>query len=204
VRSVVATAVTQRSGNGHRTRQRIIDASRQLFATRGFESTSVRDIAAACGISDAAIFYHFPEKIDILEALVSGEIELPVSRPADVPKCADSLSARIVDRAMEIFDQNRDLMRIVLGRGLAGDELSRGRYQDWTEFWEGRLAPVIEQTSPMTGDESRQISRQIVLLVFMAVQDRLLLRRDETLTPAERRSDLRDFLVRSTERLLVS
>lgn len=162
----------------------------------------MRDIAAACGVSDAAIFYYFPEKGDILLALVSCGIEMPAVPSQQAGSVADPLPERIVDEALRTYDQNRDLIRIVMARGLAGDERSRSQFRDWTDFWVGRLSPVIEQVSSVTQEVSRQVARQIVLLVFMAVQDRLLLRRDDRLTPAERRSDLRDFLVRAVERLL--
>lgn len=53
------------------TREQILTAARDLFADRGFEQTSLREIAAEVGITKAALYYHFPSKADILEALVA-------------------------------------------------------------------------------------------------------------------------------------
>jgi len=41
-------------------RQRILDIALELFATRGYAGTSMRDIAAELGVTKAAPYYHFP------------------------------------------------------------------------------------------------------------------------------------------------
>lgn len=37
-----------------------------LMAKNGYEGTSTRDIAGAAGVSVAALYYHFPSKLDVL------------------------------------------------------------------------------------------------------------------------------------------
>ena len=44
------------------TRDRLLDEAERLFAERGFEATSVRDITAAAGANLAAVNYHFGGK----------------------------------------------------------------------------------------------------------------------------------------------
>ena len=44
------------------TRRRILEAARELFGTDGFDCTTVRQIASAVGITDAALYYHFKSK----------------------------------------------------------------------------------------------------------------------------------------------
>ena len=63
-------AVAKRTRRGPHTRQQILDASLRLFSERGFARTTVRDIARQAGITDAAIYYHFDSKRELLEALV--------------------------------------------------------------------------------------------------------------------------------------
>lgn len=48
------------------TRERILSVALELFAARGYEGTSIRDIAEHMGMTKAAIFYHFPAKEQIL------------------------------------------------------------------------------------------------------------------------------------------
>lgn len=56
---------------GTDTRARILEASAKLFVERGFEATSVRDIAAAIGISNPSLYHHFSSKGALLEQLLA-------------------------------------------------------------------------------------------------------------------------------------
>lgn len=49
---------------------RILDAAEDLFANKGFEATSVVDIAAVIGISGPAIYKHYGSKTDIYDAVI--------------------------------------------------------------------------------------------------------------------------------------
>ena len=52
------------------TKQKILDASLSLFATKGFRETTVRDIASAVGLQQGALYNHFENKDAILTALL--------------------------------------------------------------------------------------------------------------------------------------
>ncbi len=51
------------------TRERILDIALDLFIEKGFDKTSLREIAEKLGFSKAALYYHFASKDDILLAL---------------------------------------------------------------------------------------------------------------------------------------
>jgi AcrR family transcriptional regulator len=53
------------------TRQRILDTARKLFASKGFENTSTRDLASAAGIGAGTLFNYFPTKEAIAMTLVA-------------------------------------------------------------------------------------------------------------------------------------
>lgn len=46
----------------------IAEAAARLFATQGFENTSVAQIAAEVGTSPASVFYYFPDKASLFRA----------------------------------------------------------------------------------------------------------------------------------------
>jgi AcrR family transcriptional regulator len=50
---------------------RILVAGLDLFATRGYHATSIRDIAAGCGLQSASLYGHFASKEAILAELVT-------------------------------------------------------------------------------------------------------------------------------------
>ncbi len=51
------------------TRERILDAALDLFLEKGFDKTSLREIAEKLGFTKAALYYHFGSKDDIFMAL---------------------------------------------------------------------------------------------------------------------------------------
>src|ERR1700735_5665724 len=48
------------------TRERILDIALELFNEKGYENTSLREIAERLGTTKAALYYHFERKQDIL------------------------------------------------------------------------------------------------------------------------------------------
>ncbi|MEK6697146.1 MAG: TetR/AcrR family transcriptional regulator [Candidatus Deferrimicrobiota bacterium] len=52
------------------TRRKILVEATRLFARQGFHKTTVSDLARAIGMTPGALFYHFPSKRAILEAVV--------------------------------------------------------------------------------------------------------------------------------------
>jgi TetR/AcrR family transcriptional regulator, transcriptional repressor for nem operon len=59
------------AGTGASTVTRILDIAEELVQARGFNGFSYADIAAAVGISKAALHYHFPGKADLGLALIT-------------------------------------------------------------------------------------------------------------------------------------
>ena len=48
------------------TRERLLRAAADVFAERGYDGTRVADIAVAAGVSNGALYAHFPSKADLL------------------------------------------------------------------------------------------------------------------------------------------
>lgn len=51
-------------------RERILEEAARLFAKSGYENSSVADLAAAIGVSKAAIYHYYPTKQDIYDAII--------------------------------------------------------------------------------------------------------------------------------------
>ena len=78
-----AAPQTDGARRGARTRERILDAAEQLFATRGYAETTLREIAAQVGIQNPSIYKHFATKAEIYEAVVERLADGDLSRPLD-------------------------------------------------------------------------------------------------------------------------
>lgn len=53
-----------------------MDVAAGLFVQHGYAATSLREIAAACGIKAASVYYHFGSKDDLLEAVLRRGIQV--------------------------------------------------------------------------------------------------------------------------------
>ena len=60
-------------------KQRYLEIAEGLFTERGYKSVSIRDIAQACGVTNAAIYYHFKNK----ESLFAEVLENHAGRLSD-------------------------------------------------------------------------------------------------------------------------
>jgi len=59
---------------GSETRAEVQRVALALFTTKGFEATSLREIAEQLGITKAALYYHFTSKDDIVHSLVAARL----------------------------------------------------------------------------------------------------------------------------------
>lgn len=60
------------------TRERILYEASNLFARQGYHGTTTREIAAAVGIRQPSLFYHFASKPAIVEALLDSDLDRAV------------------------------------------------------------------------------------------------------------------------------
>ncbi len=56
------------------TRRRIQEVALDLFTERGYEATSLREIAEVLGVTKAALYYHFKTKEDIVTSLTQEHV----------------------------------------------------------------------------------------------------------------------------------
>lgn len=97
-----------RGASGQARREQIVTLAARLFGEKGYDGTSLRDIAEAAGITKAALYYHFPDKERLYEDVAMTRIrELLEEVKAAIEKSDDPVekirlfliaSARRMDR----------------------------------------------------------------------------------------------------------
>ncbi|MCI0384002.1 TetR/AcrR family transcriptional regulator [Streptomyces sp. CNQ085] len=70
------TRRTRRRMTGEERREQLLDIGRALFAERGFEGTSVEEIAAKAGVSKPVVYEHFGGKEGLYAVVVDRETRL--------------------------------------------------------------------------------------------------------------------------------
>ncbi len=91
------------------TRQRLIDGAIQAIRQHGIAGTSARSIAAAAGVNQALVFYHFGSVHDLLEVA-----------------CVAATEARVAPFLARLDEVTTLRQLLELGRGLHDEERSLG------------------------------------------------------------------------------
>ncbi|MEH2197070.1 TetR/AcrR family transcriptional regulator [Nostoc sp.] len=96
------------------TRTRILEAAQRLFASKGFDGTTTRDLAQAAGVAEGTLFRHFPNKKAILvEVATSGWVEILTDLLTELSEMGSYKAvAQVMRRRMWNFQKNADLMRV--------------------------------------------------------------------------------------------
>ncbi|HEY6868918.1 MAG TPA: TetR/AcrR family transcriptional regulator [Novosphingobium sp.] len=61
------------------TRQRVLEATAELFRTNGYLATSMRDIAGALGMKSGSLYYYYDSKEALLAAILNDAIDAHIS-----------------------------------------------------------------------------------------------------------------------------
>jgi AcrR family transcriptional regulator len=103
------------------TERKILDAALEMFRTKGFEETTMRDIAGAAGVATGAAYYYYPSK----DAIVLGFYERscvemqPQIEEVLAPE-AGGLEDRLktlINVKLEYFAPYRSVLRALLKNG---------------------------------------------------------------------------------------
>jgi AcrR family transcriptional regulator len=71
---VVAPVLNRRQAAKIRTRGKVLASARALFAARGYEPATIRDIAKGADMSTGAVFANFQDKAELFEAVLAEDL----------------------------------------------------------------------------------------------------------------------------------
>ena len=96
-----------------RTRQKVLDAARALFIERGYDASTVRDIARRAGMSTGAVFANFQDKSDLFEAVVVDDFERVAERMRAAAAVQAPLDQKLVSVLASGYDYYADSLPLV-------------------------------------------------------------------------------------------
>lgn len=102
------------------TRARILEASRRIFNQRGYAATTQAEIAAAVGISQGNLTYHFPTKRDLVAHLEDGARERIRARRASLRTGA--IADDYVEHLLFAMSLTREYRFLLRDRAQFGDD----------------------------------------------------------------------------------
>lgn len=113
-----------KNADGQRTRQAILDAALDLFAEKGFFGTSLRDVAAAVGVRESALYNYFPGKTALFDAILSAHQDSKMERLAPLADGAivdgKAVLLRLATTTLDGYVEPREqkLFRILMSDGI--------------------------------------------------------------------------------------
>ncbi|PCM45127.1 TetR/AcrR family transcriptional regulator [Marinobacter sp. ANT_B65] len=115
-------------------RGRLLREAARLFRDKGYERTTVRDLAAAVGIQSGSLFHHFRTKEEILKAVMVETIRL---------------NTAVMQAAMDAADSSREKLRALVSaelesiNGQTGEAMAVLVYE-WRSLSETSQAEVLK------------------------------------------------------------
>ncbi len=78
---------------GARTRARIVENAAALIDERGVAGTTLDDVKAAAGVSGSQMYHYFPDKDDLVQAVIDYQAETIVNRNRDALRSVNGVEA---------------------------------------------------------------------------------------------------------------
>ncbi|MEU7044831.1 helix-turn-helix domain-containing protein [Streptomyces varsoviensis] len=144
------------------TKQRILEAARELFLRHGVQRTSLQDIAARLGITKPALYYHFSSREELVRSIV-----LPILEEEEEFLTRQEALAEVEPRALleGYFDfhyRHRDEMVLMLSELTTLADLG---LIDRVMAWRGRLGQLLHGPEPTLEQATR------AAIAFGGIQD---------------------------------
>lgn len=115
--SAHTTSPEEPDGEGGARRRRLIDAALEVFGRKGYRRATIRDLAAAAGVSPGLFYHYFRDKADLLRAVLETYSLLPEVRrilavAADRP--AHEVLLEVAEQMNQLLGHRAALVRIIV------------------------------------------------------------------------------------------
>jgi TetR/AcrR family transcriptional regulator len=158
-------------------RQQILEAlARELETHPGTRITTAR-LAEVVGVSEAALYRHFPSKAKMFEALIEFSEESVFSlanRILGEETQASKRCERILAMLLTFSDRNPGITRVLLGEALVGEhERLRARVAQFFSRFETQLKQILREGEQVGELDMRASVSAIANLLMAVVEGRM-------------------------------
>lgn len=180
-------------------KQKILKAAQDLFAKKGFEATTTREINRAVGISDGSLYYYFPNgKKQILDMIVENGVvqrEQSVNRTVlkvDNLEDFENQILNIYDEICEIFsddDGYRAFMITIRERAILSNKQSEWISQVLTRIRENLVVGVksVKNQLRISDSDVSTLTDLIIAIMQRSIYEELLIKNKKTIEPEIRK-----------------
>jgi AcrR family transcriptional regulator len=145
----------------------IRDAAARLFADAGYASTSVADIAAACGVSKALLYHYYRDKEDLLFDIAESyteRLQQIVDEVAGERLPAVAQLRRLIARFMAEYEHSTARHRVLVQDVKYLSKTHRARVVARQRAVVDGFAQVVEELSPAASDAA--LRKPLTMMLF--------------------------------------
>ncbi len=110
------TATATRRSQADARREQFLDVALELFAERGFDATSMKDLAEASGAAPGLVYHYFGSKNELLAAVLAERSFFPKLRAmlTDLPaRPASEVLGELAERFEAMLSEREQVVRLV-------------------------------------------------------------------------------------------
>jgi len=133
-----------------KTKRAILDAATSLFVDKGFDATSLREVAKKANLTHSIIHYHFGSKLEIWNAIVEAALTsytekmIPILLSAALSEDVLDAFKRVVITFIKVTSENPELTRLMAREGVVRNERSESFYQK-LELMHEQIGPLFKR-----------------------------------------------------------
>lgn len=151
------------------TRTKILQAALQLFAKRGYDGTTTKDLAKSAGVAEGTLFRYFANKKAILiEVATAGWVEILTDLLTELSEMGSYKAvSQVMRRRMLNMRKNSDLMRVCFIEAQYHPELKESIQAEVIN----KMTDVAEAFFETAMDKGiyRKMNPKIVAKVFLGI-----------------------------------
>ncbi len=154
-------------------RQRILREATRQFVERGFDGVSIRDLAEACQVTNAALYYHFPDKEHLFLEILEQGLEnftriLRNAREKYPASTQDCLKEFILGIFTQVPPESRGVMRLATQEM---EKLSPGLREKFKEIYAKEFLHPLEEIlrEGQARGEVRPLPSNLLVWAFLGI-----------------------------------
>jgi AcrR family transcriptional regulator len=158
------------SGKPTKRRDQILAEATHLFSRKGYEGTPIRKIASACGISEAAIYRHFDNKVQLYESVIqykAAEHDITGYLQEHNEGDIEAVLTTIAQHILSYIESDPELLRLMFNNSLESGPTAAVLFREfrlpYIRFLAGELG------TRMNGGEVREIDPYITARCFVGM-----------------------------------
>jgi AcrR family transcriptional regulator len=158
----------------------ILVAATDLFTSVGFSDTSLADVADKVDLTSKAVYYYYPSKHALLEAVLKrafhyfdqDQLEAARQQWADLPQ-REALLESSLDSVQNLLE-NGDLLKLSFSESFHGSNITQRLHVGYIENWTAHFEQILNRYRQIDPAARREFAEHLASALFGTAVDAIL------------------------------